>query len=128
MITKTMPLADVEEYIAEVIEEILPGEIILDVPDDQKAAIVCDDITITIPDLKLKLREGTYGYVEETGFEPDFSLTLIYDADEEDPAKWLYFESSSMLVSLHNYCNAANISRNDFSSYDAIVTIAEEEV
>lgn len=70
--------------------------------------IYVDDIRIVIPELGISVREGTFCNYdeEEENYLTDFSITLIYDADEEDASNYLYWEQDGPAVTIHNFLSA----------------------
>ena len=80
----------------------------------RNASEIGDDViytngpTYVVEDMGITVVEGTYcNYNEETGeYEPDWSLTLIYnttDAENLDYNDFTYFEQDPPAVSIHNY-------------------------
>ena len=84
---------------------------------DTKAYIVdlqdCDDkiyvlgYRILFPSVNYSMRSGLYlcKYENEDDLVGDFSLSLVYDYDEDDPAQWIYWEQDGEIVSLYNFLN-----------------------
>lgn len=64
-----------------------------------------------VTDKNLIYMEGTYyNYEGVNKYNPDFSLTLIYENVKDgnfDVSKYLYFEQDSPNVSIHNFLNIA---------------------
>lgn len=101
----TCKLEEVDEKIAELMDSLEDiGELEVESEDDSK--IVAYGYRVLIPALDLYAREGSMlAYDEdEQDWYPDFSLTLLYNSEDEQ----LYWEQDGIEVSLYNFLNATN--------------------
>ena len=114
---KNMKLTEIEEKIT---EETWP-EHFFKLEEDMY--MLLDNYRIIIPALELSVREGVCGYMENDEFNPDFSVSVIYEQNETDPEKWLYYENDPVEVSVHNYCTAINIKHPSFDECECIFKI-----
>ena len=94
-------------------------------PDDEEGLISIEGIRIVVSDLKLSARAGDYcRYDEEEGqYMPDFSITLIYDEEEADPSKYLYWEQDPYEVAIYNYVHSKGLTMEELNNLDCIVEI-----
>ena len=100
---------ELDEVLENSIMEYDTEEYIVDIEDtDDKIAI--SGYRILFPFVNYSMRSGIYlaDYGEEDGLMADFSLSLVYDYDEEDPSKWLYWEQDGEVVSLYNFLTIVN--------------------
>lgn len=101
-------LLDTEE-----IEEYFDETDIIQNEDLGKDAIIVYPPAYRVTDKNLIFLEGTYcNYDYEKGeFEPDFSLTLIYDNVKNDESfnlkEYLYFEQDYPKTTVYNFLNIA---------------------
>lgn len=67
--------------------------------------ISLESIKITIPELELYVYQGCVCVYDpdEEEYMPDFSITAVYEINEEDPKKYLYWEQDGIQVSLYNF-------------------------
>lgn len=74
-------LDDVEDWIAEHIEDWIDEIDYLEVESDDNHRITTDNIRVVIPYYNVELRAGIYYEfdAESNEFTPDWSMTLIYD-------------------------------------------------
>lgn len=114
-----MTLNEVDAKILEIEEEL--EETLVNLEDDLYAVLF--GYKIIIPELNLSVREGVCGYLINDEFEPDFSASVIYEADEENPSNWLYYENDPVETALHNFCRATGIARKPFSEQECILKI-----
>ncbi len=131
---KTAKLSDVDEIIYESEEKygITQYEVMMDEEDPSCGLIDVYGIRTVIDSLGLSVREGTfYNYNEDDDvYDADFSVTLIYEKDEKDPAKYLYWEQDGIQVSLYNFLRQRgdDISGlGDLNENDCVIEFEEEE-
>ena len=80
----------------------------IDLGDGDEALVTVDSPFYRVTDKDLIVAEGTYLRRENGSYEPDFSLSVVYEnvPDEEfDPSKWLYWEQDPPTTAIHNYLN-----------------------
>lgn len=73
---------------------------------DEDYQIVISGWWVYIPELDINLHEGVFCNFdeEEQAFLPDFSITVIREADKEGKAgEWLYYEQDGFVITLANY-------------------------
>lgn len=106
---KNAKVTDVED----IIDELYENDGFYDRDEDpiefkvnEDEMISLDGPEVTIPDLNISLRTGNMliRSDDEDDYEPDFSLTLIYEIGGA-PEKYLYYEQDGVLTTLHNYLN-----------------------
>ena len=123
-------IGEVEDIIFDRMEEIRDDIAIYDIRMDDNEQIETDGIRVDIPDLGYSARFGEYlrYYEEEDVYEADFSLTLIYDINERDPQKYLYWEQDGLAISLYNYLRASEEKKdvNDISEMKCVIEIETE--
>lgn len=100
-----LPLDEVEDWIAEHIEDWVDEFDYLDVESDDNHRITTDNIRVVIPHYNVELRAGVYYEFDEESneFTPDWSMTLIYDIQSDDVTAYLAYEQDGMACSLSNY-------------------------
>lgn len=128
MITFTSNIENVEDEIMEKIENegVYADEYQLESDElDEDSGIIASGIRVVIPKLGVSARSGVFlnRYEDEDELVPDFSITLLYEQDETDPNKYLYWEQDDIAISLCNYLRNKNISMNDICSCECIVEI-----
>lgn len=92
-------------------EEIISEMDLCHVPDDimeseEDYRIVISGFRVYIPELGICIHEGVFCNYdeEEKEYLPDFSITVIMDADtEKKEGEWLYYEQDGFLITLANY-------------------------
>ena len=92
-------------------EEIISEMDLCHVPDDimeseEDYRIVISGFRVYIPELGICIHEGVFCNYdeEEKEYLPDFSITVIMDADTEmKEGEWLYYEQDGFLITLANY-------------------------
>lgn len=91
--------------------------------ETEEGMILVSGIYINIPSLGISAREGTFcNYDEDSGeYMPDFSITLIYDADEKNPEKFLYWEQDSIAIAVYNFLRKQEYSLNDIYSAKCVI-------
>lgn len=104
MLIRNCKLGEADEIISDMFENVFVDYYEIDVPFC-KDTITIYGYRIIVPDVGYSIRGGVYNNWDEDESEalPDFALSLIYDLDESDPAKYLYWEQDDELVSLHNF-------------------------
>lgn len=93
------------------VEEAVSEMELYDVPDDimesdEDYQIVISGWWVHIPELGLALHEGVFCNYdgEEQAYLPDFSVTVIKEAEEETKeGDWLYYEQDGFVITLANY-------------------------
>ncbi len=123
---KYCKLNGLEDFICKIEEEELPLMYYeLDVEDDEEAVIVTDGVRTIIPKLKLSVRTGDFCRynTDEEYYMPDFSITLIYDENEKDPAKYLYWEQDSVIIALYNYLHKKNVRMEELEGLECIIDL-----
>lgn len=128
MIKRKCKFEEADNIICELWENYYPTEHEIKLDGCQDTILVYD-YRVLIPDTGYSIREGTYFNWDEEEQElyPDFSLSLIYDLDEKDPAKYLYWEQDGELVSLHNFLTIIDKNNMFKSLSDLDCTILFEE-
>ena len=96
-------LSDVEDILAE--EEFLYDLCDVISFDNTEDYIEVYKTKIVIPSLGIYVKEGTWiTYYEDEGeYMPDFSLSVIYNIDEEDPQNYMYWEQDGIVTTLFNW-------------------------
>ncbi len=92
-------------------EEIISEMDLFHVPDDvmeseEDYRIVISGWWVYIPELNINLHEGVFCNYdeEEKEYLPDFSLTVIMEADsEKKEGEWLYYENDGFEIKLANF-------------------------
>ncbi len=101
-------LGEVEDLLFEN-DEIQAEMNIFDVPMEgsDKDSIEVQGVRVIISELGYSARFGEYLIYDEEAdaYEADFSLTLIYDQNENDPSKYLYWEQDGIVIALYNFLN-----------------------
>lgn len=114
-------LKNVEDMLCEIDDYEYPGE---EVEIDDNSIILIYPYIIQIQDLNIEVREGTFYYIDDDGeYMPDFSLCLIYELDEVDPANWLYWEQDGIIVTLYNYLAAIGKANIDIPEYKCAIIV-----
>ena len=132
MITFYSTVGNVEDEIMEKIENegVYADDYQLESEElDEDSGIIASGIRVVIPKLGVSARSGMFlnCYEDEDELVPDFSITLIYEQDETDPSKFLYWEQDDIAVSLCNYLRNKNISMNDIYDCECTVEIDDGE-
>ncbi len=127
-------LSDVDKIIFESEEkyDITQYEVMMDEEDPSCGLIDVYGIRTVIDSLGLSVREGTfYNYNEEDdAYDADFSVTLIYEKDEKDPVKYLYWEQDGIQVTLYNFLRQRGDDINglsDLEDNDCVIEFEEDE-
>lgn len=101
---KTYRLGEVEEAISEMELYDVPDDIM---ESDEDYQIVISGWQVYIPELGIALHEGVFCNYdeEEQAYLPDFSVTVIKEAAEEETkeGEWLYYEQDGFVITLANY-------------------------
>ena len=126
---KKCKLFDIDESISSIFEEenlIVSYEL---KEEDGDALIIVDGIRIIIPELNLSVRCGVYCVYEEEDkdYIPDFSITLIYEKDETDPSKYVYWEQDPILTAIHNYLNGKISVKKSLEDIECMVEIENDK-
>lgn len=84
-------------------DDVIPIDFMVDNSDD---FITIGQKCIAIPELGIKFSEGIYYTIDELD-NPQVCccLTVIYDIDETDASKYLYFEEGEQMSAIRNYLN-----------------------
>lgn len=82
---------------------------------------------ILFPAVNYSVRSGLWLSLYDDGYMADFSLSLVYDYDEEDPTQWLYWEQDGEVVSLYNFLTIVN-EGNMFHALEGSECIIELEL
>lgn len=94
------------------VEEVVSEMELYDVPDDimesgEDYQIVISGWQVYIPEFGIALHEGVFCNYdgEEQAYLPDFSVTVIKEAVEEETKEgnWLYYEQDGFVITLANY-------------------------
>ena len=120
-------LHEAEEIISEmdlyhVADDIMESE------DDYQ--IVISGWWVHIPELNINLHEGVFCNYdeEEKEYLPDFSLTVIMEADsEKKEGEWLYYEQDGFEITLANYQNG-KMAMEAISELSCFICIPDEEL
>lgn len=120
----TCQIEDVDEKLAEIIESLdFLDE--FEVESDEESMIVANNYKVLIPSLGLYAREGSMlCYSEsEQGWYADFSLTIIYNMEDEQ----LYWEQDDIAITLHNFLHAINKTVESVYGLECIIEIGEDK-
>ena len=90
-----MPLKDAEDYIAET-DRNFDEEI---AEKNSENMLTVEGYYVSVPELGLRLRDGTIFTWRQNSYEPDLSVTVVYGESE----KWLYYEQDGYAITLYNY-------------------------
>lgn len=125
--TKECTLNELDDVLQEVYESGEYDGYEVEAEDMDDSIISIEGIRIVIPELNASVRQGDVCVYDEDEeyYCPDFSVTLIYEKDETDPQKYLYWESDGIMVSLYNYFYGKNYTMDDFGNMNCIVEIEE---
>ena len=115
VIVKRCKLEELDEFLEELYEEDI--EFVyhsVDIPEDDEFEMEVNGIRIIIPFLNISIREGMYCNYDpdEECFVPDFSITVLYEQEERDPGKYLYWEQDGIGMTLHNYFSGSVVDFN----------------
>lgn len=119
-------LHEVEEII-EKIDLFYVADDIMESEDDYQ--IVISGWWVHIPELNINLHEGVFCNYDEDEKEylPDFSLTVIMEADtEKKENEWLYYEQDGFEVTLANY-QRGNLNMEAISELSCLICIPDDE-
>lgn len=101
---KAYRLGEVEEAVSEMELYDVPDDIM---ESDEDYQIVISGWQVYIPELGIVLHEGVFCNYdeEEQAYLPDFSVTVIKEAAEEETkeGEWLYYEQDGFVITLANY-------------------------
>lgn len=121
-------LADVDEVLNELCDAYTPPSYELAIDDAEDEMLVVDGFRIVVPALHISLRQG-----DVCEYDPDsqlytaaFSVSILYEADETDPQKYLHWEQGSFQVTLYNYFRKNDHSMEDLGTMICIVEIEQE--
>ncbi len=115
-------------------EEIISETDLSDVPDDvmeseEDYCIVISGAWVHIPKLNINLHEGVFCNYdeEEKAYLPDFSLTVIMEADREmKEGEWIYYEQDGFEITLANYYSG-RMTAEQLSELSCFICIPENE-
>lgn len=76
-----------------------------EVNDGERSCILVETPYCCIPDLGVKIANGTMSYwnEEEKSWNGDFCLTLIYDIKSDNPQDYIYWEQDGAEITLWNW-------------------------
>ena len=96
-----------------------------EIPYEDDMLIDTDGIRVVIPDLELSLRQGAvYVYdPDEDVYAADFSITLVYEEDEKDPEKYLYWEQDGLAVTLYNFLREKEMTLDHLEGLDCQIEV-----
>ncbi len=101
---KAYRLGEVEEAVSEMELYDVPDDIM---ESDEDYQIIISGWQVYIPELGIALHEGVFCNYdeEEQAYLPDFSVTVIKEAAEEETkeGEWLYYEQDGFVITLANY-------------------------
>lgn len=105
-----------------------------DVSDDimeseEDYQIVISGWQVYIPELGICLHEGVFCNYdeEEKAYLPDFSVTVIMDADTEmKEGEWLYYEQDGFEITLANYYSG-KLAMSAVSELSCVICIPDNE-
>lgn len=115
-------------------EEIVSGMDLCHVSDDimeseEDYQIVISGWQVYIPELGICLHEGVFCNYdeEEKAYLPDFSVTVIMDADTEmKEGEWLYYEQDGFEITLANYYSG-KLAMSAVSELSCVICIPDNE-
>lgn len=115
-------------------EEIISEMDLYHVADDimeseEDYRIVISGWWVHIPELNINLHEGVFCNYdeEEKEYLPDFSLTVIMEADSENKeGEWLYYEQDGFEITLANYRNG-KMAMEAISELPCFICIPDDE-
>ena len=124
MIHRKCKLHEADDIIAELYDEGTEIEC-YEIPYEEDMLIDTDGIRIVIPGLGLSLREGNVCVHddEEDIWTADFSITLVYEKNEKDPSKYLYWEQDGPAVTLFNFLHEKGMSMDELENVDCEIEI-----
>lgn len=98
----TYRLSEVEEVISNHDDDLFDSDSVL-ISDEMIMEL--GGTRVFISSLNWTLRTGVVSMLNESSgeFEPDFSITAIYEGTGEDPEKWLYYGQDGFVTTVHNY-------------------------
>ena len=91
--------------------------------------IVISGWQVYIPELGICLHEGVFCNYdeEEKAYLPDFSITIIMDADTEmKEGEWLYYEQDGFEITLANYYSG-KLAMSAVSELSCVICIPDNE-
>ncbi|MBD5543333.1 MAG: hypothetical protein HDR01_03550 [Lachnospiraceae bacterium] len=101
---KAYRLGEVEEAVSEMELYDVPDDVM---ESDEDYQIIISGWQVYIPELGIALHEGVFCNYdeEEQAYLPDFSVTVIKEAAEEETkeGEWLYYEQDGFVITLANY-------------------------
>ena len=116
------------------VEEVISGMELFYVPDDileceAENQIVVSGWWVHIPELGINLREGVFCNYDEAEKEylPDFSITVIMEAEEEAEGGWLYYEQDGFEITLANYFGG-RMGMDAVSELSCLICIPDNEL
>lgn len=117
-------VGEVEEKLAELLDRLAPADQ-FEVESDDNNKIIAYDYKILIPSLDIYARDGAMLAFDakENDWYADFSLTLLYNKDDEK----MYWEQDGIEATLHNFLTAVK-KRNSVgavSDLECIIEISE---
>lgn len=76
-----------------------------EVNDGERSAILMEPLYCCIPDLGVKVANGTMSYwnSDEEFWDSDFSLTLVYAIDSDKPQDYIFWEQDKAEITLWNW-------------------------
>lgn len=122
----TCSMEEVDEKIAELMDTLEDIDE-LAVETGEESRIVAYSYKVLFPSLGLYAREGAMlAYdADEQDWYPDFSLTLLYNRENEQ----LYWGQDGIEVSLYNFLNATNQAKSmeELSALDCVIEVDDTE-
>ena len=118
-------LRDVEKIISEKDLFYVPDDIL---ECDTDYQIVVSGWWVHIPEFGINLREGVFCNYDETEKEylPDFSITVIMEAEEEPEGGWLYYEQDGFEITMINYFSG-QMGMDTVSELSCLICIPDNE-
>ena len=106
--------------------ELVSYEITAD--DAENEIISVDGIRVVIPALHVSMRQGEVCIYdpEEERYMADYSVTILYEENETDPQRYLYWEQNGFQVALFNFFRNDDFSMNELGELKCIVEIEQE--
>ncbi len=119
---------ELEDVFSEIYDEgIEPDYYEVETDDFENAMITVEGVRVIVPELKIYMRKGevcTYDEDEET-YMPDFSVSIIYDSEETDPNKYLYWEQDGYQVTLFNFFSKEGKSLDELGQMKCLIELDE---
>ena len=91
---------------------------VIEPEDFENGKIITYGALYVLEDLGISVIEGEYCNYAEKYYEPDFSISIIYDTtslDDFDFNNYMYWEQAPPMTTIHNYLNSIKRSDNNAS-------------